>query len=385
MSNTSLFKKHIPALDGIRGIAIIMVMVYHMMVIVPESMVGELLYKCVKFGWCGVDMFFVLSGFLITGILQDTKGKPGFLKLFYARRSLRIFPLYFGLLFFCLVVLPLFDHPKVANFGRIAGDEWWYFLYLQNYSIALVSAFRHGILDVTWSLAIEEQFYLLWPFVVLALRPKRLMQACVGLFALTIALRVLLLQFELVSPLGIYVLTPTRLDGLLVGAFLAIGLRDQVVWRRIQTYRKPVFWVSGLICLMCWVLTEPPSSHAALNQLVGYPALALFFGSVISFFVTGEGPVRIRQFLESRWLLQFGKYSYAMYLFHLPIRAVYRDWLFPPERYESLLGGAIPYLLVFVTLSILTTLLVAWLSWQFYEKQFLKLKRYVSYGKSSVV
>lgn len=371
-------QKHIPALDGIRGIAIIMVMVYHMMVAVPVSDLGLLIYKISKFGWCGVDLFFVLSGFLITGILIDSKGEGQWLRRFFYRRALRILPLYFGLLFFCLAVLPLFDHPKIDSFNRIGGDEWWYFLHLQNYSIALAGAFRHGILDVTWSLAIEEQFYLFWPIAVMFLSGKRLMALCVSLLCGASILRLILLSNDLVSPLAVYVLTPTRIDGLVVGAFLAVAVRHADVLRYLIRLRRYFLWVSGSVCFFCLLYSDPVNDPEATfswsNQIIAYPLLALFFGSVMSYFVIGADSVPGKKLLESPWLITFGKYSYAMYLFHLPIRAIYRDWIFPVEKYGEMVGGVIPYLIIFIAISVLSTLIVAWFSWNLYEKHLLKLK-----------
>src|SRR5207253_1837549 len=119
-----------------------------------------------------------------------------------------IFPLYYAILVFALLVLPHFHHAKAANFARIHGEEIWYWVYLQNFVIG-EHGFRHGILDVTWSLAIEEQFYLLWPLIVLWLSPRRLMQTCIGLMAASLVLRVWLMNQGAVPPVALYVMTFT--------------------------------------------------------------------------------------------------------------------------------------------------------------------------------
>src|SRR5437870_557283 len=162
------------ALDGLRGIAILMVMLYHQTVMVGSTGIDRFVGFWTLSGWIGVDLFFVLSGFLITGILSDSKGATGYFRNFYARRVLRIFPLYYGVVAFSLLILPYIPHWKLENLARIKGDELWYWTYLSNFSIAAHAAFRHGILDVSWSLSIEEQFYLMWPLLVLLLSRRSL-------------------------------------------------------------------------------------------------------------------------------------------------------------------------------------------------------------------
>jgi len=159
----------VPALDGLRGIAIILVMLHHFTYYRPTSGIDEQIVSVLIFFWTGVDLFFVLSGFLITGILLDTRGNERYFTSFYARRILRIFPLYYLILFLALVVLPKFPAVHTVLIGQDASvdlpPQWPYWLYLTNFSIA-DRGWVHGWVDVAWSLAIEEQFYLIWPLVV---------------------------------------------------------------------------------------------------------------------------------------------------------------------------------------------------------------------------
>ncbi len=147
-----------PALDGIRGIAVSLVLLCHFVgAYEPTTTVGGIVYAVLRSGWCGVDLFFVLSGFLITGILVETKTAPNFFRSFYMRRFLRIFPLYYALLFVWFGVLG----SLAARFGwdayAIGRDrQLWYWAYLGNWlrpSRELVGAIAH-----LWTLAIEEQF-----------------------------------------------------------------------------------------------------------------------------------------------------------------------------------------------------------------------------------
>ena len=220
----------IPALDGLRGVAILLVLFHHQTLLrLDGSGVDPWFGRLFHVGWCGVDLFFVLSGFLITGLLLDAKGGPHYFRNFYARRTLRIFPLYYAVVFFSLVILPnlpegILPAQKAQSFGRIEGDEIWYWTYLSNYSIAAAGQWRHGILDVSWSLAIEEQFYLLWPLLVAKLGRGALWRLCAGLILLAPACRLALLAAG-ADELAPYVLTPARIDTLAIGASLALAIR----------------------------------------------------------------------------------------------------------------------------------------------------------------
>jgi hypothetical protein len=160
---------HQPALDGVRGIAILLVLFHHFTVFDPITGVGAWLGFAALLGWCGVDLFFVLSGFLITGILIDARGSSRYFSSFYMRRSLRIFPLYFLVVFLSFVVLPRFPALHDVLAGPTDVVQWPYWTYLVNFAIADRAQFLHGILDISWSLAIEEQFYIVWAVVVWAL------------------------------------------------------------------------------------------------------------------------------------------------------------------------------------------------------------------------
>ena len=172
----------IPALDGLRGIAIILVMLHHFTYYRPTSGIDALIGSVLFFGWTGVDLFFVLSGFLITGILLDTRGSERYFTSFYARRTLRIFPLYYLVLFLAFVVLPKFPavHPVLAGQADVP-PQWPYWLYLTNFSIA-DRGWVHGWVDVAWSLAIEEQFYLVWPLVIWLCPPRLVAWLCTAIF-----------------------------------------------------------------------------------------------------------------------------------------------------------------------------------------------------------
>jgi peptidoglycan/LPS O-acetylase OafA/YrhL len=175
---------HIPALDGIRGIAIIAVMVFHFFLfggLSPQNKIDGIFYAVAKMGWAGVDLFFVLSGFLITGILHDSRGNDGFFRIFYARRFFRIFPLYYGALVLFLVVLPLSGAAwKALETGP--KEQFWLWAYVTNIRIALDNDWGRvpKALIHFWSLAVEEQFYLAWPFLVYFASRRVVLRLCAG-------------------------------------------------------------------------------------------------------------------------------------------------------------------------------------------------------------
>jgi peptidoglycan/LPS O-acetylase OafA/YrhL len=159
--------ERVPVLDGLRGLAILLVMLHHFFQnYVPEPVwIDRLVFGLMGCGWFGVDLFFVLSGFLITGILYDAKGADRYFLNFYARRTLRIFPLYYAVLVLLFVLLPRVPHPLAADYvSDSAPDQLWFWLYLTNFRIALNGGwYSHLVPSVFWSLAIEEQFYVLYP------------------------------------------------------------------------------------------------------------------------------------------------------------------------------------------------------------------------------
>src|SRR5262245_35087776 len=172
---------HQPGLDGVRGVAILMVMAIHFVGDSTARTLGQtLLVKAAGYGLLGVDLFFVLSGFLITGILLDAKNRPHYFRNFYALRTLRIFPLYYAVLAVLLLLIPAVTTLSPL-LEQAREQQGWLWTYTTNFYVAYTSSWR-SLTYVThfWSLASEEHFYLVWPLVVFALRRKALERVCVG-------------------------------------------------------------------------------------------------------------------------------------------------------------------------------------------------------------
>ena len=186
-------------LDGLRGLAVLAVVLYHATLLAPGTgATGRTLLAAARLGWAGVDLFFVLSGFLITRLLVESRGADNYFRVFYARRLLRIFPLYYVSL---LVLVLLFRVP--------GGESLWYWLYASNVK-ATLSGWPSAPLSHFWSLAVEEQYYLVWPLAVSLLSRRALVSLCAGLVVLVPAARAGAWVLG-VPEIGLYVLTPFRL------------------------------------------------------------------------------------------------------------------------------------------------------------------------------
>ena len=369
-----LSSRHITSLDGFRGLAFLLVFVRHYSVSShANSHAMRLIEAAGEAGWMGVDLFFTLSGFLITGILLDTRDQPHFFRNFYARRALRIFPLYYGL-FLVLFLLTPFVHLQWRP-GHLA-----YLFYAGNIAYNLnpsLAEVRPGIEMLHfWSLAVEEQFYFVWPVLILAIRSRtNLIRTCVGLAAMGLILRILLVHWSLsAGSEWAYAELPTHMDGLLAGALAAIWFRavplDAIVDR--------VRWILpaaavGILGIVAWSRTG--NFNSAAMTTMGYPTLAVFFACVLLLALKpGTVASRIGDLTVLRF---FGKYSYGMYIFHFvfaPTTARLQPIL--QSRLHSVVLGGLAYVLfVFVG-----TILISVLSYNLYEKQWLRLKSRFGYS-----
>lgn len=367
----------IPALDGLRGIAILLVLLHHFTILEPATSGDAWLAYVARIGWVGVDLFFVLSGFLITGILIDARDSDRYFTSFYARRTLRIFPLYYLVTFLSLVVLPHFPFW----FDLLAGpgaprEQLPYWLYLTNFAVAARERFMHGVLDISWSLAIEEQFYLVWPAVVWFCPPRALGWLCAGLIGLATLGRLAALGSG-TAPIAVYVLPFFRADALATGALLAWlarrgsldGLHASGPW---------AFWVgAGGVVAVCWLDGDSWWWGEAM-QRAGYSLVALAAAGALIAALNRRTGARWPRLLAAGWLRAFGKYSYALYLFHLPVLRVVREFVFGPDSFDTF-GAAWLGQIVFYVAATLPAMALAWLSWHLVERRVLRAKAWFPY------
>ncbi len=337
-----------------RGLAIALVLLYH---VTPVRWAST--------GWIGVDLFFVLSGFLITGILWDGRHRPARARRFFVKRALRILPLYYGLLILMFVVVPAMDPLHKTAYQALKSDEWWYWTYLQNWRIAFAHPNDGGSFGWFWSLAIEEQFYVVWPFVVWHASRDTIIRLCGAAIFSGLVIRVALLVLHAPgsdSILFIYVLTPCRLDGLAVGALVAMAIRGPggrlALARRIRLPAFISLLFVAAIAIILGIQGTEPTFRSPIVETLGYPALAVAFGGLL---VAALGP--LRSFFSSWPLRWLGIHSYGLYLLHPFVVRAFRQG-------SSLTFGSWEFALAAATCS----LFVAWLSYNLYERHWLALK-----------
>ena len=309
-----------------------------------------------------MEMFFLLSGFLITGILLEARDKPRYFRNFYMRRVLRILPLYYGVLFVVFVVRP--------SWGRAVGgtsSPVWLWTYVQNVVLARRNSWTYGLLDHFWSLAVEEQYYLVWPLVVFLFRPRQLLAVCGLLFVFSVAGRFVMTSGwrHLVSA---YVATPFQLDPLVAGGALAVLVREVGLARLRVSARVAVLVSLGVYFALGWY--RLPMMSRPL--VVGRPLLSsLLFGGIILLAV-GEAGL-FRRVLGARIWTFLGRYSYGLYVYHFLLIAWFVRWI-PVRAIGEAVGRPWVGHFTGILIALAVSLVVAVASYELYEKQFLKLK-----------
>ena len=388
-------RKHFPALDGLRGLAILLVLATHYVMVAPTANWFERGIKSIcNHGWAGVDLFFVLSGFLITGILYDCKGQESYFKNFYARRTLRVFPLYYGFLAVLLLVMLavklssnwVSDAPHLANLWRVQP-------YLWTYTFNIACAFGHGSahLGQLWSLSVEEQFYLIWPLVIFACSRKTAMRVCVVLIFTALLLRLVLTLF--VPQVDVYFLTPTRMDPLAMGALAALLIRAPGRLNiSVRTVAGIFLAASALLAFrFTLALFTKAMDHAPVHTHTAamLPSWKNLWDNVFIFSVVGvlfvclllltilPGSIFQRpfsKFFSASSLRTAGKYSYGWYVFHFPLWTFSITSLIWLHQLRTVHNSLAIYL-AFVAANFFISLSMAIGSYHLYERHFLKLKR----------
>ena len=351
-------RSHYPALDGLRGVAILLVVLYHNFGFIRQS----------YFGGLGVDLFFVLSGFLITDILMNAVDKPNFLRNFYMRRLLRILPLYYLSLIIFLFILPSITSPGI-KWDYYTNNQFFLWTYLQNWLYIFKDPGNAHILNHYWSLAVEEQFYIFWPLVILLLKkPKYLL-----IFICTLLSLVILFRFGLwiykIDNLSYYNLyTFTRIDGICIGCLVA--LLKHMNFEFIKKNTAIIVLSFASINFLFYFINRFYSFSFPYTGLVGYSTFAMMFGLLVYEAVNRE--TKIINFIFNIPLLKFfGRISYSFYIFHWPVYLIMNSYLL------DIVKKQIPGIGAQLTLSIAAAgcaVLLSWLSYHYFESYFLKLK-----------
>ncbi len=346
---------HILSLDGFRGLAVLAVIAFHYL---PRTGLGPL-GLLASLGWTGVDGFLVLSGFLITGILYRQRGAPGYFRNFYTRRALRLFPLYYSVLLLAFVVSLFAGHPwRVGHLGFVFYSANAMLSHDQSLGDLGIFNMRHF-----WTLALEEQFYLLWPWVVGSrLSRKALLLVCASGIGIAIACRILLYVAHASLWIEYYSL-PTRMDSLLIGAAIALMPLPGKTFAR---------WGLGVAALSyaCLALSAGNSFFTATPiVLAGYTVLGVLYGSLLVLALhSGTLASRLLSVAPLRFL---GKLSYGLYLWHYLFSQQAEkltEWI-QARVYPQALGSVAAFA-VMLSLSIA----IAMASYRWIERPFLKLK-----------
>lgn len=351
------------ALDCLRGVAIILVIIWHVLP-QPFGIKTSTLSYFNAISWSGVDLFFVLSGFLIGGILIDNKLANNFFFVFYARRFTRIIPLY-------MIVLILFALQSIIM-SRSFPEISLYLLFLQNFYVAWSGDFGSPLLSVTWSLAVEEQFYLIAPLLVRFISRERLPIALISCIVLAPIARLVVWQ---VFPyenawLMAYVLLPCRMDALGLGFLCAWAIRDPK-WR-IIIYSLPLNTLSvvgaTIVLLMTYIWINTVMNY--YFSLFAFSTLAITFACII----TNVSNKKIYSNIFVRFTSCCGIWAYSLYLFHSPIILLMHK-IIPLKEYPELLRC-----LLYISILIPILAALSWASWKFIETPFIRIGHKIRYS-----
>lgn len=348
-------------LDGLRGIAILLVVTHHYLFLpfTTPSVTVSLFQRILGLGWSGVDLFFVLSGFLLGGILIDHRDSSGYFETFYLRRACRILPLYF------LVVATLIGlrrvFPQSGELGTLPALS--YFTFTHNFLMAAKRTLDSACFAPTWSLAVEEQFYLFLPFLIRFVPLSGLPFVAAGLAVSAPLLRAIHFHADpggsFLSP---YVLLPFRADGLFTGVLCACLFRSPWARRSAASYRTFLYGLiaAGIAAVGLLVAKSPFRNQAGMG-IFGYSVFALLYGAILLLVLANRGGMFAR-LARIGTLRRLGLISYGVYLLHTPCLALaYRIVLGRPIQIEP------PRFSVVVCATLLTWGL-AELSWKFLEK-----------------
>ncbi|SMF77160.1 acyltransferase family protein [Pseudobacteriovorax antillogorgiicola] len=371
------FPNHIPALDGIRGMAIFAVLMIHFFELPPTNQVEAILWRLSRFGMWGIDLFFVLSGFLITGILLHSKERADYFKRFFMRRFLRIFPVYYLLLFVIFILIPLFPVFHGPTLDQILDSEPWAWLYSMNLYVSWKGEWTPAYINHFWSLAVEEHFYLFWPFVVYFTPNHRLPAVCLGMMGLSFGFRCWSIaegQPEIVR----YAFTVARLDVLCLGAYLATKVRlvdnaDQgLAWLKTYVHRVGPLGFLGVLTLAG---AEGFFQDGRWLEPFKYLAYGLFISSFIGFGLLAKPQSLVDSFYRWRFFTFLGKYSYGIYLYH---NIISYDFQLNHriELFQTLIPNHTGAYLLQVTVGCFLSVGLAMMSYHGFEEKFLKLKKY---------
>ena len=354
-------RKRIQALDGLRGIAVILVVASHFSpdLVLPQTIAWKLLQRISGGGWFGVDIFFVLSGFLITSILLNDRGDW---KEFYRNRAFRILPAFLAV--FC-VVLAFIPKPHALVFFA-------YLLFVGNFTVL-------GNNEITplghlWSLAVEEQFYLIWPQIAWRLSRSTILKIALSIATVSFLCRVLGAILG-VNAYLIYKITPMRLDGIALGCAVAAAVEIPSARDWLNRRWKTAAWLAAAV-LMGGIVALKLSLFAwdVRAQMVAIPAVTILTAAMVFAASQRLLPARLSSVLCSRMFVYFGRRSYGLYLIHLPVAyALARRFGHPLGQLRPIPQATAS--IAIMVLGMALSVALAELSWRIVEQPAQRLKK----------
>jgi peptidoglycan/LPS O-acetylase OafA/YrhL len=372
--------EHISALDGIRGLAIILVIFAHFaredFYIKHFSFAGSIITKLSLMGLTGVSLFFVLSGFLITGILLNTKNEEKYFRNFYARRFLRIFPVYYLTLFFVFTILPL-----IINFSEqsllLKSKQIWLWTYLSNFPLVagIWNKSDQFALGHFWSLSVEEHFYLLWPMIIYLTDIKRLKVICKVIIAVSLIAGIsstLLMNNYLVFKFLSWT-TITFSGALALGALLAVHKKENGSLTKLSRLSKLWLLIFGILFII--IGFTPRRYNADLRGIMAHEVSWFFYAGLMIYILNLESSRFIYKVFTNKIMMIFGKISYGIYVFHGILMPFFEKHI-KIELIASKTGSNILAVFIYYLITIGTAFLISWISWTLIESQILKLKSY---------
>lgn len=369
--------QRIPELDGLRGTAIGLVILFHLGLSLPN--IPHPLFQFMLFGWSGVDLFFVLSGFLIGGILIDHRDAGHYFKPFYARRFFRIVPIYAVVLLGYAICWWMGGDVRRTLVGNVGPPMPWYaYLSFTNNLWLAMHNTMDVFLPVTWSLAVEEQFYLTLPLIVRYVSPKNLPRVIFSITGVVITLRIVGCLSGHLHQNQAYVLPWFRSDSLMIGVICAMAIRDEHIKRfldrRIWIVYGALASLGAALYAIGGALPAKSDSPATPLMTFGLTLVAMFYASLLLLSLLRPGH-------PTSWLFRapplrfLGKVSYCVYLIHQAILGVAMSTLGDLRPGSDTLwqwGAALT--------GIAVILIVAQLSWSFFESRLVPIGHRFKYS-----
>lgn len=384
------------ALDGLRGFAVLLVFLIHATIIVPRSMPGTVLVSATFLNGFGPFLFFALSAYLITSILRRKRDTPGYFAKFYLSRGLRILPVYYLFIIGTLVVLPLVIDRVLLEFpGSTHRADWAYWVFLQNFIMGIHGTPQHKMLDVSWTLAVDLQFFLAWPAAVWFLSRRSLIRLSVAMIVLAPVFRVWVVFFsgwEHASDAA-YCLTPARVDALGVGAMIALLADDRALLMRLRPYARvgaalaiPTVWLYLLIERRTGLRFNPDVIQSAgyFSRTLGDTLATLGGGCLVLCCITARPGSFTNRFFGSAPMRFLGTRAYGFFLVHLPVIWIFRTMIFgyedpigavkPLFAMTPVVGTYVPAQLLFYAATFTVSIALAGMSYSLVERPIMRFK-----------